>query len=110
MKYLITESQFNKVVFKYLDNQDFVVIKKRNYILFVNSEEDEFSQIIFDVKDGWCFIYQGLINEISTFFSLSESDSEQVISRWVENTLQMKVKNTGLPVQGSSKWLKIPYK
>ena len=36
MKYLITESQFDKVIFKYLDNQDFIKIeKKTEYILLI---------------------------------------------------------------------------
>ena len=94
MKFLITESQFDKVIFKYLDNQDFVKIKKNNRIYFVNSEGDEYAQIRFD-KDGWCFINFDLVEEISSFFSLQRFDSKQVISRWVENTLQLKVTNTG---------------
>ena len=93
MKYLITESQLDKVIFKYLDNQDFIIIDTNGSIYFVNSESDEYGQIRYD-KDGWCVIYYKLVDEISTFFSLQESDSEQVIVRWVENTLQMKVTNT----------------
>jgi hypothetical protein len=92
MKYLITESQFDKVVFKYLDNQDFIKIKKGKRIYFVNSEGDGHAQIRFD-KDGWCFIYYKLVDEIYMFFSLQEDSSEEVIGRWVENTLQMKVTN-----------------
>ena len=94
MKYLITESQFDKVIFKYLDNQDFIRIEINDRIFFVNSEGDEYAQIRFDKEDGWCYIYYKLINEISTFFSMQDSDSEQVIGKWVENTLQMKVTNT----------------
>ena len=94
MKYLITESRFDKVIFKYLDNQDFIKIEKKNGIYFVNSEGDEYAQIRFDKKDGWCYIDYDLIEEISSFFSLQRSDSKQVIGKWVENTLQMKVTNT----------------
>ena len=94
MKYLITESQLDKVIFKYLDNQDFIQIKKGDRIYFVNSEGDNFGQIRFNKKDGWCYIYWRLIKEISRFFSMQDSDSESVIGRWVENTLQMKVTNT----------------
>ena len=100
MKYLITESKLNDIVFKYLDNQDFIQIEKDDRIYFVNSESDEDAQIRFDKEDGWCGVYYKLIYEISAFFSLQESDSEQVIGRWVENTLQMKVTNTSL-------WLKV---
>ena len=94
MKYLITESQLDKAIFKYLDNQDFIQINKGERIYFVNSENDKYAQIRYDITDGWCFIYIGLINEISMFFSLQDSDSRQVIGRWVGNTLQMKVTDT----------------
>jgi len=94
MKYLITESQIDKVIFKYLDNQDFIQIEKNNRIYFVNSEGDEYAQITFNKKDGWCGIYYELIDEISAFFSMEESDSKKVIGKWVENTLQMKVTKT----------------
>jgi hypothetical protein len=94
MKYLITESQFDKVIFKYLNNQDFIQIERGNKIFFVNSEGDEYAQIRFDKDDGWCGIHYKLIKEISAFFSMEESDSESVIGRWVENTLQMRVTNT----------------
>jgi hypothetical protein len=94
MKYLITESQFDKAIFKYLDNQDFIQIEKDDSIYFLNSKEDKYAQIRFDKDDGWCGIYYELIDEISAFFSMEKSDSQEVIGRWVENTLQMKVTNT----------------
>ena len=93
MKYLITESKLDKVIFKLLDNQNFIKIEKHNKIYFVNSENDQYAKIRYDKKDGWCYIYYELITEISNFFSLEYSDSEDVIGRWVENTLQMKVTN-----------------
>jgi hypothetical protein len=93
MKYLITESQIDKLASMYLDNQDFIQIERGNIIFFVNSEGDEYAQIKFDKDDGWCGIYYNLIEEISAFFSMGYSDSKQVISKWVENTLQMKVTN-----------------
>ena len=94
MKYLITESQIDKVIFKYLNNQDFIQIVKGNRIYFVNSDDDKYAQIMYDKDKGWCYIDYDLIGEISSFFSLNRYDSEEVIGRWVENTLQMKVTNT----------------
>jgi hypothetical protein len=96
MKYIITESKLNQVIFKYLDNQDFIQIEKNDSIYFVNSEDDEFAQIAYVKSNGNCFIYYKLIDEISSFFSLEVSDSEQVIGRWVKNTLQMRVTKTVL--------------
>ena len=94
MKYLITESQFDKLIFKYLNNQDFIVTGNDTSLFFVNSDDDKYAQIRYDEDDGWCFIDYDLIGEISSFFSLQRSDSKEVIGRWVENTLQMKVTNT----------------
>ena len=94
MKYLITESQIDKVIFKYLDNQDFIRIEKGDNIYFVNSEGDIYAQIVYNKNNGWCYIYYKLVEEISAFFSMQKSDSESLIGRWVENTLQMKVKDT----------------
>ena len=110
MKYLITESQFDKVIFKYLDNQDFIKIEKKYGIYFVNSETDKDAQIRYGKNDVWCIIHYNLINEISTFFSLKESDSERVIGKWVENTLQMKVTNTYLDFLWADSVLRKPYK
>ena len=89
MKYLITESQFDKVIFKYLDNQDFIQVEDKDDIYFVNSQGDKYSKIRYDMSDNWSFINYELVDEISLFFSLSDSDSEKVIVRWVGNTLQV---------------------
>ena len=108
MKYLITESQFDKVIFRYLNNQDFIQIERNDSIYFVNSENDEYTQIRYDKSDGWCFINYDLIREISSFFSLEHSDSKEVVGMWVENTLQMKVTNTDAAHQVGATWLRIP--
>ena len=92
------DKDFKRVIFSYLDSQDFIQIKKNNRIYFVNSGVDEYAQIRFDKDDGWCGVSYDLVKEISSFFSLQESDSKKVIGRWVENTLQMKVTHTADPI------------
>ena len=87
MKYLITESQFDKVIFKYLDNQDFVVIKMKNRLYYVNSEDDEYAQVRYHPKERWCTIHYDLVDEIGKLFSLDTYQSIGVINRWVENEL-----------------------
>ena len=94
MKYLITDSQLDKVIFKYLDNQDFIQIETDDNIYFTNSEGDEHAQVRYDKRNGVCYIYWKLIQEISHFFSIEYSYSELVIGRWSENSLQMKVSET----------------
>ena len=94
MKFLITESQFDNIVFKYLDNQDFIVTGNETSLFFINSESDVYAQIRYDEDSEVCFINIDLVKEISSFFSLEHSDSKEVVGMWVENKLQMKVTNT----------------
>ena len=90
MKYLITESQLDRVIFKYLDNQDFVVIKMENRLYYVNSEGDEYAQVRYHPKDRWCTIHYDLVEEIGNFFSLDTYQSIGVINKWIEDKLGIK--------------------
>ena len=90
MKFLITESKLDSIVFKYLDNQDLVVIKMKNRLYYVNSEDDEYAQIRYHPKDRWCTIHYDLADEVSKFFSLDYEDSINVINKWIENKLGIK--------------------
>ena len=108
MKYLITESQFDKVIFKYLNNQDFIVTGNDTSLFFINSESDKLAQIRYDEDSEVCFINIDLNKEISSFFSLGRDESQKVISRWVENTLQMKVAKTSDAYLNIDKLLRIP--
>ena len=111
MKYLITESQFDKVIFKYLDNQDFIQVEDKDDIYFVNSQGDKYCQIRYDMSDNWSFINYELVDEISSFFSLSDSDSEKIIVRWVGDTLQVEFSYTKLMslTNSQSLTLRLPF-
>jgi hypothetical protein len=101
MKYLITESQIDKIVSKYLDNQDFVIHnnnkKFNNYIYFLNSESDKISQIsvyvtnTFGEVKNWVFVNGDLIEELSNFFSIDKLDCLDIIRVWVSDTLSIRV-------------------
>ena len=92
MKFSITESKLNKVIFNYLNQKHFIKKEINDTIYFLYNIDDEYAQIRYN--DGLCFIYYKLIEEISLFFSLQLSDSKQVIGKWVEDTLQMEVTYT----------------
>jgi hypothetical protein len=95
MKYLINESQIDKVIFKYLDNQDFITKRMAgdNITYFVNSENDEYSDSLIQYyRSGECVMSFELIDEIKEFFSMEFNSSKYVIARWVENTLDRRVK------------------
>jgi len=99
MKYIITESQLYRVVFRYLDIHRFIKIENENDIYFVHSENNEFSEITYQKKYKTCNIDNNLISLVSDFFSLNRKDAIEIIGRWVEYNLQMQVND----IWGSNK-------
>jgi hypothetical protein len=92
MKYLITESQLDKTVFMYLDNQDFKIFKIGASTYFKHPNDDEFAQIKYGgnhSNNELCFIYIGLIEEVSYFFSLNNYQSTRVVGQWVKKKLNL---------------------
>ena len=79
MKYIITESQLNKVIFRYLDNQNFVKIKKDREICFLYSPDDLWA--VMKYIRGKLIINDNLTREIESFFSVvSLSDGLLLLS------------------------------
>jgi hypothetical protein len=115
MKIIITENQrdrvFEKVVFKYLDKRNYKQLDINNKIYFIENEDDEYAVIRYDKDDGWCFISYELVSFLSRLISTEMSVITDIVGKWVEDTLQMKVSNT---LGSASLWtkmrLKIPYK
>ena len=98
MKLIITESQkdriIEKAIFKHLDKQNYNQIDIDDSIYFVKNIGDELADILFDKSDGWCVISYELVSFFSRVMGIEMFDIEEVIGRWVEHTLQMKVKYT----------------
>ena len=108
MKYLITESQAKiAAAFLKLDMKNFIQIKKDDSIYFAYSKNDELAQIRYDEDSELCYINIDLNKEISSLFSLRRDESQKVISRWVENTLKMKVTKTTDAYMNIDQWLRM---
>ena len=102
------DKDLERVIFSYLDGQDFIVTGNDTSLFFINSESDEYAQIRYDEDSELCFINIDLNKEISSLFSLGRDESQKVISRWVENTLKMKVTKTTDAYMNIDQWLRIP--
>ena len=96
MKFIIREDKLHRLIFKFLDNQNFVEIqKKQDEICFVNKDGINFIQIFYNKNNKNCFIYFKLIDDIAEFFSIEKEISQMIIGNWMEDKLQMKVGRTG---------------
>jgi hypothetical protein len=80
-----------KVVFDYLKKQDYKLVDIDERIYFVKNIGDDYADIRFDKEDGWCWISRDLASFLSMMLSTERYDIKNVIGRYVENTLQMKV-------------------
>jgi hypothetical protein len=96
------------LIFEKLDNKNFVRINKMSNIYYANSEDDVYAQIRYDIDKRLCTIYNELIDEISSLFSLEKNDSKQVISSWVENTIKRKIHSFRGCSPGYQRLLRIP--
>ena len=89
----MTKYQIDKIIFKYLDDNNLIILNSETDVYFVENKDDKYAQIRLR-NDGFCFIYWSLIEEVSSFFSMEKSDSEAIIGKWVGNTLQTEVTYT----------------
>lgn len=107
MKFLITELQLSKAVFRYLNNLNFIQIETSSNIFFINSEDDEHAQIRYHKNYRLCHINLNLIEHISALFSLDVITSKNIIGNWVGNTLQMEINYAQWVVFSKSEILKV---
>jgi hypothetical protein len=97
MKYLITESQLDKVIFKYLDKRGLYKLRYPNGYVFWESKEvwENGGNITISVyrERGDGFVSSDLLVEIATVFSLGLNDSLDVISEWVKIQIDFDIKD-----------------
>lgn len=94
MNFEISENKLEKVIFKYVVNKNYVIKETDNDYYFIENEEDEYAQIRVRKNDMLCFIYSELTEEIKSFFSIEYPMVKDVLTRYVENVLNIKVSNT----------------
>ena len=105
MKYIITESRLENIIFKYLDNKlDGIELKEGEYcdIIFVFPGEKfglmgwkksnrSFSDDKIVDESNQLFSYYEIVDEVKNVFSMDESDVLDVIGRYVESRYNLKV-------------------
>ena len=90
MKYLIRESQFEKVIFKYLDSNLTMDESESAYVFFSSNpmDGDGSGRVMVCFKsDMGCYIHSDFAQDICDVFSLTPGESLEVIGKWVEDKL-----------------------
>lgn len=102
MKFIIKESQMEKMISNYIDKLDYDIIVKKikvysvdsKVIYFVRKNNDGYADIRFETWDFKCYINSDLIDEINDLFSIDpddyDIDTKHIIGEWVEDKLNLK--------------------
>ena len=84
MKYIITESKLNSVIFNYLMSLNLEVVYWTSYVSFVYSLEDTHAVMRYRRRSGSLIISEDFINNICEFFSVDRDDAELILANFVE--------------------------
>ena len=90
MKCLITESQLNNVIYKYLDSQDFYIDNYKNGYLFFESNNPG-PILIATYPNDYGYINSDLLVEVSKFFSLELNVTLNIIGEWIKTKIDFDV-------------------
>ena len=91
MKFEISDNKLERVIFRYLDIKDFIIKETSDSYFFLENGGDEHAQIRIDKNDKYCYIYYDLTEEIKSFFSIEYPMVKDVLTRYVEKTLNIEV-------------------
>jgi hypothetical protein len=98
MKYLIKESQLKPMIFRFLDDQGYTIVKKKgnvvrrlpNELHFTNNVESGVSDIMY-YHPYSLYISQNLYDQVSGFFGIDENEVEDVIFDWVHTKIDVEI-------------------
>ena len=97
MKYLITESQLDNIIFRYLDMQNFYKMRyAKGYIFWESKEvwESGGNILISANRDrSECFVNSDLLVEVATMFSLELSNCLDIIGEWIKTQIDFDIED-----------------
>jgi hypothetical protein len=97
MKYIITESKLENLIYKYLDLKDLYVVGETRNVYFFPSrkswDDGEYPIISYDDKRKDCFVSSTFVEDVCSLFSIDPEYSLKVISEWVGNKLDVEIES-----------------
>ena len=94
MKIIISESQLELFIYKYLDTKDLKLLKTSvNYNFYISDDLRGSRQFLIscDMGGGHCFISSILAGDVCSLFSLHPDNALSIISDWVETKIGIDV-------------------
>lgn len=93
MKIIISESQLESFIYKYLDMKDLKLLKTSvSYNFYISDDLRGSRQFLISCDmDGHCFISSILAGDVCSLFSLHPDNALSIISDWVETKIGIDV-------------------
>jgi len=107
MEFEIDDNKLEQVVFRFLDMKNLIIGEPKsvisNYVFFIENKDSKYAtiKIIKGIKDVICRIDHSLIEEVSSFFSVSPLKSLYYIRKWVQKKLNIEITDTQSVGSGS---------
>ena len=106
------EEYYNKIkIFIYRKFEELEVVKRNNRNeLYLRYKNGDSAQIMINKNSGWVYYFRRFRYKIDNMIRLEQDDFEILLSRWVEDTFQIKVNHIHCTGFGGQFPLKIPFK
>ena len=91
MKYIIKESQLDRMVEKYLDSKDFEIIDSRYGTFFAYSDSDSWAQMRYIPSANDLIINSDLAYDVESMFGMDREYSRLVIGDWVSKKINVDI-------------------
>jgi hypothetical protein len=106
------EQYYNKIKKFVYRKFDELEVSKRNLgnDIFLHYNNAKYDQILIQKKSGYIYYQSKYRDKIIKPIALENVDFEILLKRWVEDTFQMKVNDTGLKYMSNATELKKPPK
>jgi hypothetical protein len=102
MKFEISGCKLEQVIFKYLDSQNFTIKETPTNYYFFGEPPHHYAKINVRKSDEKCFIYPNLIEHLSSFFSISDKMSTDIILKYAESKLNNESTSLSLKLYGDN--------
>jgi len=91
----IKESKLEKVMMKYIQLQKLKMIENESAVFFMGGSSN-FADVTYGKYDNVLSIREGFLDSVTSFFSVHESYSEKIVTKYFKEVYKFKIKEVNV--------------